>query len=255
VPSDWPEIRNGRDRQTGISDQAEYEALFAPATTESAIGEASTMYLYLPWVPARIAELKPDMKLIAILRHPVDRAFSHYCMRVGMEAEPLKTFEEAVEAEPDRVARGDVDGTHYLGRGFYSAQIRRYLDLFPREQLRIYLYDDLREDAVKLSRDAFRFLEVDDRFEPDTSLKQNVGEMPKSRALHDFLTRENPTKAVLKAVLPPTLRKRMATAAKDRNLLKPVLSPDTRRRLTGAFREDILNLQDLLSRDLSAWLN
>jgi hypothetical protein len=110
-------------------------------------GEASPYYLFHPHVPARVAEHLPAVKLIALLRDPVQRAYSHYQHEVARGFETLP-FEEAVEAEPARLAgeleRMAADPLYnsfehqhhsYLARGRYHEQLARWLARFPREQL------------------------------------------------------------------------------------------------------------------------
>src|SRR5262249_5090171 len=96
-----------------------------------------------------------------------------------------------------------------------------------------------------------RVLDIDDTFVPDVSRKWNVSGVPKIKAVHSLLSGDNAVTAVLERVPGGSwLRAKL----RYRNLAKPPLAPQTRRELIGTFREDILKLQDLLGRDLSAWL-
>jgi hypothetical protein len=112
-------------------------------------GEATPYYLYHPHAPRRIAQVTPRAKIVMLLRNPVDRAFSHYQLKVKRRQEPL-TFEQAIEAEPQRLA-GQVnqllrddryysqahDRYSYLDRGHYAEQIERWQSFFPAEQILI----------------------------------------------------------------------------------------------------------------------
>ena len=145
---------------------------------------------------------------------------------------------------------------HYKRRGFYHEQLSRYYDLFEPERIRVYLYEDLEEDAVGMTQSIFRFLGVDDAFVPDTSRRHNVARIPRSRALQTFIEKPNPFKNVLRPFLPQGLRKRIALNLRNRNLAKPPPMPEgVRERLTEAYREDILKLQKLVGRNLSGWLS
>jgi hypothetical protein len=139
--------------------------------------------------------------------------------------------------------------------GFYYEQLSRYYELFEREQVRVYLYEDLKEDPVGMMQSIFRFLEVDDAFVPDISRRLNVSAIPRSRALQTFVEKPNPLKSALKPLLPEGLRRRIRQNLRHRNLtIPPPMPVDVRKELTEAYREDVLKLQDLLGSDLSGWL-
>jgi hypothetical protein len=139
--------------------------------------------------------------------------------------------------------------------GFYHAQLERYFDVFGHNQLKIYLYEDLKADPVGVLGDTFRFLGVEDAFVPDMSLKHNVSGIPKSQALHAFIRQSHPIKSVFKPFVPEQLRLRLKTNLRNRNLRQPpALSVEARKELAEAYREDILKLQGLIGRDLSTWL-
>jgi hypothetical protein len=239
-----------------ISDSETYRRLFKGASGERALGEASHCYLYEAKAIECIKSYVPEAKFIAILRNPVDRAYSHFLHMVRNGTEPITDFTHAL--------REDENGSHrkrtpqdYIGRGFYYVQLKRYFDNFHRDQIRIYLYDDLNSAPIDTLQDAFRFLEVDDSFVPDVSVKRNVSGYPKSQAL-DELLRPGPITHALKLYLPAELRwplSRVHDKIKSRNLVKPPPVPSTvRRRLIEVYREDILKLQELIHRDLSEWL-
>ena len=144
----------------------EYEQLFADVTTEIAIGEASTEYLYFPDVAARIKERIPEVKLIAILRNPVERAFSAFCYQLRDDYEPL-TFEAALEVESERIKQGYRQGWHYQKVGFYYEQVKRYLDTFEPEKIKIYLHEELIGNSIGVTQDIYSFLGVDTNFVPN----------------------------------------------------------------------------------------
>jgi hypothetical protein len=106
------------------------------------VGEASPYYLFHPEAPERVRAEAPNARLIALLRNPVDRAYSQYHMKVARGLESLP-FAEAIDREPDRLAAdrdplGPAWRHHtYLARGAYAKQLRRWLAHFPREQLLI----------------------------------------------------------------------------------------------------------------------
>ena len=241
-----------------VTELSDYEALFAGATDQTAIGEASTLYLYHPRAPERIRQHLPGAKLIAVLRHPADRAWSDFLSHTvigGDGREPLTDFAEALRAEPERIRQNWWPLCHYQARGFYHSQLRRYYDRFPRDQIRVYLYEDFQADPAGLCRTIFRFLGVDDSVRLEVSLRHNMSGLPRHRGLHKLLTQPHPLKRLLKPLVPDGLRERLVTRLRNRNLVRPPLSPDVRRQLLHEYRPDILRLQELIGRDLSHWLD
>jgi hypothetical protein len=233
----------------------EYQSLFEALQSEKAIGEASTWYLYKDRARERIAHYVPDVRLIAILRNPVDRAYSAYNMLQGDGRESIADFDLALDAEDERVGKSWEPMWHYRRVGFYGAQLGRYYETFNREQIHVVLYDDFVARPVEVMQSIFRFLQVDDRFVPDVSERHNVSLVPKNPTYHNLVAGGHPAKRMLKRVLPATVRQRAKAKLLSGTLRRPTpLAPETRRRLLEVFRPDVMQLQDLLGRDLSTWL-
>ncbi|MBP0012190.1 MAG: sulfotransferase [Roseofilum sp. SBFL] len=237
-----------------ITDLQSYQELFAEVTNEKAIGEASTSYIYSEKAAQRIHHYIPDAKLIAILRQPAERAFSHFLFSLSNGREPVPDFAKTLKEEEDRIAKNWSFQWHHKRRGFYYVQLKQYFDTFDAKQIRVYLYDDLIENPTGLMKEVFQFLEVEDNFSPNVSKKHNPTRVPKNQTVNTLLNRPNPVKAVVKTLLPMKFRKSIADRLKQQNLGKPKLSPKLRKELTEEYREDILKLQDLIGRDLSKWL-
>jgi hypothetical protein len=238
-----------------ISTADAYQALFANVTTERAIGEGTTWYLYDELAPGRIRRHIPDARLIAVLRNPVDRAYSAYTMLLRDGREPARDFATALAAEDERVRANWEPMWHYRRMGFYSSQLKRYYDTFDKAQIHVVLYDDFNARPREVVGDLFRFLEVDDTFEPDTSSRHNVSLVPRHQTFHMLVAGDNPVKSLVKSVVPPDLRRGVKARLVAGNLTKPTpMPPAVRRELIEVFRPDVLELQDLLGRDLSRWL-
>ena len=248
------EQENAADAVTNIGT---YQDLFRGGSGKKALGEASHSYLYEPRAAAEIKRYVPEAKLIAILRNPIDRAYSHFLHMVRSGTEPLDDFAQAL--------REEEVGTHkertfqdYIGRGLYYNQLKRYFGTFPQEQVRVYLYEDLSGAPISTVQDAFRFLKVDDSFVPDVSLRRNVSGQPKYKTLDGLLRRQSRIKHAAKIYLPARMRWRLSKTFDDlktRNLAEPPpVQSKVRRHLIGVYREDILKVQELIHRDLSGWL-
>lgn len=238
-----------------VTDVEKYEQLFKNVTNEIALGEGSTWYLYLPKAAERIKHYIPDVKIIIMLRDPVERAYSNFSGLQREGVEPIKDFEVAIREESARIRNNWSPTWHYKQKGFYYPQLKRYFDLFDHNQIKVSLYDDFKVNSRMVVQDIYRFLGVDDTFNPDSSQKHNVSGIPKNQLLHQFLKQSNPLRGFLHSLVPAKLRQQVKNNLINFNLDKlPPLSSEVRRQLIEEYREDILKTQDLINRDISQWL-
>lgn len=240
-------------RQVSINDLATYQALFDGVNGAHAVGEASPLYLYHERAPERIQHYVPDAKLIAILRDPLERAFSGYVMNVMQGRETL-SFEDAIADEPRRIRENWIWG-RYLDTGRYAEQLERYFDRFDRSQLRVFLHEDLKTDTAGLVREVFSFIGVDPDFEPATEVRHNVSGFPQNRLLHAVVG-QGPHRSWLHPLKPlvPAWALRYKNRVRERNLVHQRLPSELRARLLPTVRADVLRLQTMIGRDLSHWL-
>ena len=239
-----------------VKQRAAYEALFNDARPDQERGDSSTWTLYSKGAPGRIAEAIPDARFIVLLRDPKKRAYSNWMFNVSCGFESLKTFEDALAAEPERITQGSPWHHHYVRAGLYAPQVRRYLEQFGPDRVLVHLFEDLKDDTVAVVQKTFGFLGVDPTFRPDVGEVRNRTTMPRSRWINTFMTRRGPLKRSLKRVIPFGLAARLGQRVRIRNQgALPAPSSDTSRRLNDLFREDVSELSDLLGRDLSSrWL-
>jgi hypothetical protein len=237
-----------------IVNASDYHEQFRNISNETAIGEASPLYLYHSAAPDRILSYIPNVKIIAILRDPIERAYSNFLHHIRDELEFCTEFVQALQEEESRMLNNWWWGFHYVHAGLYYNQIKRYTDRFDSEKIKVYLYEDWVIDSTKTLQNILQFLDVEQSFVPDMSVRQNVTGIPKNRMLHSFLNQSNPVKNLFKPLLPEKFRKRLVTNFQNKNLDKPRLELEIREQLLPLFREDILRLQNLIQRDLSAWL-
>lgn len=217
----------------------DYAAIYAAATTETAIGDATAVYFEHPEVAGRIREVVPGARIIAVLREPVQRAFSIYHMNLR-----------------DRGRNHGLGFLAALGRDeglrkLYFDGLAPFFREFPRERIRILRFDDLRDDTAGTVRSLYEFLGVRPDFVPDLSVS-NPGGVPRSRRLHHLLN--NPR---LREFARTHLPERLVKGGKDlrsRNLEKHVMTPEERDRGYAWFHDDLLRTQELTGLDLSAWI-
>ncbi len=219
-----------------------YEAMFAGVSDEIAIGEASPRYFCSPSAPQRIHECIPDVKLVACLRNPAERAFSGLLMRVRKGRAEMKAGERLT---PE---------SHHVMEGYYHRWLKKYFDLFPKHQIKIYLFEEFKKDPVKIVTDLYDFLGVDTNFLPDTSVRHNPSSVPKIRLLNRLFY--NPTLInITKSVVPESLHGKLKQIQQLNQTATPKLPADLRSELLNLYHEDILRLEELIGRDLSIWLN
>ncbi|MEM9219270.1 MAG: sulfotransferase [Cyanobacteria bacterium P01_F01_bin.150] len=236
-----------------ITQLREYQNLFKDVKDEIAIGEASPLYLYSTKAADRIRHYIPDVKLIAILRDPSERAYSCYTHLVRENYEPL-SFEEGLCEEFKRIQDNWAHLWHYRQGGYYYSQLKPYFEKFSRDNIRIYRFEDLNNDSMSVVQDIYQFLGVDDAFIPDLT-RMNVSGKPKIKALQTLLGTGNTTRSLIKRILPTEFRKDIARRLRSWNLKqKGEMPADIREKLIHDYREDILQLQELINTDLSAWL-
>jgi hypothetical protein len=232
-----------------VKDQAAYEALYAAVNGESAIGDVSPAYLPSPIAAGRIRAAVPDARVVAVLRDPVERAYSHFLDNVGSGWETETDFERVLDLREERRRERWWRKWDYVGNGFYGAQLERYCDAFEPDRIQVYLYDDLRADARGLVGDLLGFLGVDPSAELDVSGRHNVSAVPRSRGVQRLLSAPAPVRSALKPLVPTHVRSRLRRG----NLHRPEMSDVARARLREIYREDVERLEALIGRDLSAW--
>jgi hypothetical protein len=147
--------------------------------------------------------------------------------------------------------------------GFYYAQLKPYYERFDPSQIKVYLYEDVCDRLQDVVQNIFQFLGVDDQFKPDLQKRHNSTHIPKNQSIHNFLTKPHPVKEFIKPLFSQALRYKIVKGLRTRNLTRhdqssptsrTVISPEIRIELIEAYQDDILNLQELIQRDLSKWL-
>jgi len=140
-------------------------------------GEATPRYIHHPHTPKRVFDLVPHVKLIVLLRNPIDRAYSHYQMQFEHKAESL-SFEEAIEQEEllkeemekmeqsDNYYSVEFYKRSYLTRGIYAEQLERWFKYFPREQFLIIKSEDFYSEISSVFKKVLNFLNLPN-FEPE----------------------------------------------------------------------------------------
>ena len=220
-----------------------YRAHFAAAAGQPMVGEATQTYMYDRDAMERMADAVPDARLVAVLRDPVDRAYSHYWLNKARDREPLG-FLEALEAEPARLARGDLDSRFfysYADRGRYVHQLRRLEKHYPRERLCVLLFDDLRDEPRSAYARVLEFLGA------RTYTPENLG-----RPVNSYTAFRSVRLRRLARRLPGRARDAVGRLNSQREAYPP-LDDGVRTEVAARFAEDNAALAEHLGRDLSGW--
>lgn len=236
-----------------VADADTYTAMFDGAGDATAIGEVSPVYLQAIGTASRIAAMCGEVRIIAILRNPVDRACAHFLGRQRDGIEPpgvtmaTRMNELLAMGMPDDVAFG-----HYPGCGRYHHFLGPYIEQFGADRIHVALHEDLVTDPVAVLAAMFSFVGVDPGFMPDMTARLNATGQIRNRLLRQVWTRTVGLRTALRPHLPTRVRRSVGSTFLA-DLERPDIDPTLRQRLLDALVDDITALEDLIGRDLSAW--
>ena len=239
--------------------RADYETLFEPAPPGALLGEATPFYLHDLAAHERIHRLVPQARLVLLLRDPVDRAHSNWTHLWNAGLEPEADFLAACRAEPQRRAAGWAAFWHYVDLGRYGRQLEHLYRLFPREQVLLLRYRDLKDAPARTLDTVCAFLGV------RTGLLSSI---PKEN-VNRHVVHDNAVNGVLRAMLragggfghrfpvPLRLAARgpLLTVLHRRTGTRPVTTPAERAALLPQFADDIALLQDVTGQSYDDWLS
>jgi hypothetical protein len=234
-----------------VCEWEDYLHLFARATNQRAIGEASVSYLWSKTAAEGISSRIPNAKIIMILRAPQERAFSHYQQKIT-DGSLTQSFRDYVKASLS--VSGEYISVYrpFLEIGLYAEQVQRYLAHFPRERVGIWIYEETKARPREFMRELLEFLKVDSVFIPDMSKRYLEPQVPR------FLT---PNKLLRQARL-LQMSKRFVPAPIRSSLSKTLYKPagsmtmeaQDKALMRDFYRNDIHRLESILGRDLNIWL-
>jgi hypothetical protein len=262
--TDGPPPRHGgpgdvQTYQEHVWRRDDYEALFAAAPDGALLGEATPFYLHDLDSHAPIKALVPQARLVVLLRDPVDRAHSNWTHLWNAGLEPEADFLAACRAEPARVAAGWAPFWHYTGLGHYGRQMEHLFRHFPREQVLLLRYRDLKDAPAATLDRVCSFLGV------GTGVLTSI---PKEN-VNRHVVEDNAVNGVLRGLLrwggrighrfPPPLRLAvrgpLLTVLHRKTGTRPVTTPDERAALLPLFAEDVALLQEVSGEQYDDWMS
>jgi len=249
----------GSDLHARNFSHQDYLSLFSKAPAHKKAGEASTGYLFSKKAAAEIKEFNSTARIIIMLRNPVEAIHSLHSEYVFEAVEGIEDFEAALNAETRRQREPYVpppavpmEFLYYRQWVAYADQVRRYYDLFGRENVHIIILDEFHSKIGLILRDTFEFLGVDQSFQPKLGVR-NPNKLVHSRKLQRFLLDTRRPFALWARQIPGNILIRSLVRLNTRNGPRPAMNPELRRRLTQEFAPEIERLGGLLGRDLSHW--
>lgn len=230
---------------------------FSKWSGEQIILHGYVHYLFFATETAsRLKAFNPDLKVLAVLRNPAERAYSAYLQARKTGHEPIASFDEAIDYELSGglVDFKDVANRSYIAHGKYSHSIETFNQFFDRKHFKIVLYDDLKGDPHAICADIFEFLSIATDFTATISSLNEYG-MPRSRLLQDMI-KSGVRWQMLRELMPINMRirtRQIIRALNTRKGEKPELDSGTWQRLDELYAGEISRLENLLGKDLSSW--
>jgi len=259
---DGPPIRRGGPGDAHsygewIWDRRRYEAMFDTAPPGTMKGESTPFYFGSAEALTRICADVPHAKLIAVLRDPVDRAYSNWAHLWADGLEPEADFLSACADEPRRIAAGWAPMWRYIGSGRYGTQLERLYELFPREQVHLLRYRAVVDEPDRAIAEICTFLGVDPSI-PCPVRASNVGTYVPDSGINRVLRTTIRSGAALGAHLPPQVWRKVSVpllwALQRSPEHRPELEPAKRERLIEYFVEDVALLERLTGESFQDWL-
>ena len=228
-----------------VRSHEEYRDLFKDAEPGQLCGDISPDYLYFyqKAIPKILAEINPHIPIIIILRNPIDRAYSNYLMKVRERREQL-SFEDALNAEAERLAAHWAWGWGYVDVGLYAEQVKAYVDNFESVLLLIFEEDIVTGQATGK---VLNFLDLKPVQEGPDNIHVNISGFPQNRWLHRLMTDELVVRKIKNAVKATPLyarSKRIYRKVMEANLKKEAMTPHTRQFLKEKFQDDVALLAE-----------
>lgn len=229
-----------------------YLSFFKDVKEEKAIGELSPSYFTCQKSPARIYALNPNTRLVFMLRDPIERAYSHYCMELR-----YNTVSENIDKEL-------VLDSIIVRESLYYQQISKYLHLFPQENLKFIIYDDIKNNPQKVLEDLYSFLGVEPNFENPEIYQSSYAKKPRQRfdKLYTILVAiyrwTNNNSRIGRKILNSLKNRGINDKFHDLNSIEkeyPQLSSAKIKELIKFYQQDIEQLERLLDKDLTHWLS
>ena len=237
----------------------EYQKMFKTEKNYKYKGESSVMYLSFPEfsIPNIKKHLTSDVKIIIMLRNPIERAFAGYLHNLRYNSSENLNFKEAISSSEDRYHANKemTPDTRYLHVGEYYSQVKEFINMF-KKNTHVIFYDDYVSNINLCLDKVFAFLGVENIYIDTSTRYMQGGWMFKKKFLRNLLIPKNNVKTFFKRLIPlQALRSFLKKKIMDISTLKtPKMKKEMRDKLINYYQEDIYALSKLLNRKLDCWI-
>lgn len=228
-----------------IHDKKKYLDLFNKVKTEKVVGEASTSYLWDPEAPKLIHKVIPNAKIIVSLRDPVERAYSHYLLRLS--GGKTYSFSESIR----KALKSNVDfysGVIVRG-GWYNKEAKRYLSFFGKQKVKILFFEEFVNDPKKTIKEILKFLHVEAESPQAVELVHNYLTKPRNLLAASILKNKT-VRQIAKDFLPEAVAVVGVRKILGKKITKPMIPQQDRIFLENLYRNDVIALQKTVGRQL-----
>jgi Sulfotransferase family len=237
-----------------IRDKKEYLRLFEKARGYNAVGEATPVYLWDPDTPKLIHQTVPHGRIIMILRDPIERAYSNYLMLVKYSGTKSSFYDELIRdynSQEKLCGRSQL----YVEYGMYYEQVKRYFDIFGREQVKVIIFEEFVQHPVQTINEVLAFLGVNYTV---TAIREqyNPYSVPRSHlsrsvfAFFRWLRARNIKFYKILILLPDSIVESLPEKILFKRTQKPKIEPEAFKFLQEMYHDDVLRLESLLGRSL-----
>jgi len=239
------------DSTNPVQNREEYLDLYNNVNDEDAIGESS-LYLWYPEAPKLIHEVVPHARIIIILRDPINRAFSHYAMLLRDGIVKI-SFHEALMALKSKIENKNRDVPHYLKISFYSNDVKRFIDVFGREQVKILFFEKFVQNEKITIAEVLQFLGISYDVNNLKIRKHNPASVPRT-AFTKLILNSNLISKISRNLFSDSLKIKLIDRLLFKETVPPKLSSEHKKLLRQFYQEDVEKLQKILSCELP-WFN
>jgi hypothetical protein len=245
---------------------SEYAEWFSGARAGQAVGDATAFYLWSTSAAANIAQVRPDARIVAIIREPASFLHSLHLQQLETYVEVETDLGRAMELERERREGRSLPRYTYFPKMLlysdfirYVEQLERFRAVFPAEQIKVVVYDDFRADNERTVREVRNFIGVDEAG-PVVTLEANPTVRPRSQTLNELVHAvgvgrgplSRAVKATIKVLTPDAARRRAFHAVRSQAVFAPARAPDeaVMRRLRLRYKDEVVATSEYLGRDL-----
>jgi len=234
-----------------IRDKNEYLSLFKKAKDRKIVGEGTTFYLSDPEASKLIHQIIPHARIIIMLRDPVERIFSQYLMGIRTGGLKLSFHEELqIELKHRRDRSKPILGLKF---GLYSESVKRYLDIFGREQVKTLIFEEFTQNTKGTVKEILKFLGLNSSINNFEDSAHNPFSVARGSVVQYMLRNKTITKMARK-VIPSSARRFLREEILVKKPPKPKMAEEDMETLVKFYHDDVRRLQTVLKRKLP-WTN